>query len=133
MIATPWCSMRSVCGPLRAMARGHGFDRPPELGARGHNGTMLDCPPIPAFIRRCTQADLITQNVIWSSATGPWPEVFRDHSDLRGALEAEIRAHGHVRRECVFGYADGDPLELFLAAMAWVSEPQECGQLSAGC
>lgn len=80
---------------------------------------MPDCPPIPAFIRRCTRADLTAQKVMWSSARMPWPEAFRDHPELRDALEEEVGAHGRVRREFVFGYADRGPVELFLAAMAW--------------
>jgi len=80
---------------------------------------MPDCPPIPAFTRRCTRSDLTTQKVLWSSARRPWPEAFRDHPELRDALEEEVRAHGRVRRQFVFSYADRDPVELFLAAMAW--------------
>lgn len=83
---------------------------------------MPDCPPIPAFIRRCTQADLATQKVKWSSLRRPWPEAFRDHPELRDALVEEVRAHGRVRRQFVFGCADRDPVELFLAAMAWARE-----------
>jgi len=80
---------------------------------------MPDCPPVPAFIRRRKQADLTAQKVIWSSARMPWPEVFRDHPELRDALEEEVAAYGRVRREFVFGYADRRPVELFLATMAW--------------
>jgi len=48
---------------------------------------------------------------MWSSARRPWPEALRDQPELRDALEEEVRAHGRVRREFVFGYADRDPVE----------------------
>ena len=76
-------------------------------------------PPLPAFVRSCTQADVANQRIQWSWAKGPWPEAFRDHADLRAELAAEVRNHCGIRREFVFGHADGDPAKLFLLAMAW--------------
>jgi hypothetical protein len=78
-----------------------------------------DYPPLPAFVRSCTQTDVAGQKIKWFSAKEPWPEAFRDHADLRVKIENEIRDHGGIRRQFVFGHADGDPTDLFLLAMAW--------------
>ena len=66
-------------------------------------------PPLPAFVRRCTQADVADQRIPWSWAKEPWPQAFRDHAQLGAELEAEARDHGGIRRELVFSHADGDP------------------------
>lgn len=76
-------------------------------------------PPLPAFVRRCTQADVANQRIPWSWAKEPWPQAFRDHAQLAAELEAEVRDHCGIRREFVFSHADGDPGGLFLLAMAW--------------
>ncbi len=44
--------------------------------------------------------------------------------DLLRQLEAEVGEHGRLRREFVFGFMDSDPVELFLAAMAWGFGPR---------
>ena len=76
-------------------------------------------PPLPAFARSYTQADIADQRIQWSWAKEPWPQAFRDHADLAAKLEAEVRDHCGIRREFVFDHAAGDPAELFLLAMAW--------------
>jgi|GEM_PF-3414668 hypothetical protein len=76
-------------------------------------------PPLPAFVRKYTEADVAAQKIPWSGTKEPWPEVFRDHPLLREKLAAEVREHGGIRREFVFEYADHDPVDLFLLAMAW--------------
>lgn len=95
--------------------------RPRVVGSRGQYGPVPGShyPPLPAFVRGCTQADIADQRIKWSWAKEPWPEAFRDHADLRAELEGEVRDHGGIRREFVFDHADGDPAELFLLAMAW--------------
>jgi hypothetical protein len=80
---------------------------------------VTDYPPLPAFVRSCTEADVANQRIKWSSSKKPWPEAFRHHADLRGKLEDEIGKYGGIRREFVFSHADGDPVRLFLVAMAW--------------
>ena len=82
-------------------------------------GLVADYPPLPAFVRSCTEADVANQKIKWSSSKEPWPEAFRHHADLRDELENEIHQHGGIRREFVFSHADGDPVRLFLVAMAW--------------
>jgi hypothetical protein len=91
------------------------------VGSRGQYGPVpgSNYPPLPAFVRSCTQADVANQRIRWSWAKEPWPEAFRDHADLRAKLEGEVRDHRGIRREFVFDHADRDPAELFLLAMAW--------------
>jgi hypothetical protein len=76
-------------------------------------------PPLPEFVRSCTQASVTGQKIRWSCAKDPWPQAFRGHADLCGELEGEVRDHGGIRREFVFDHANGDPARLFLLAMAW--------------
>lgn len=76
-------------------------------------------PPLPDFVRRYTTDDVAAHRVRWSADREPWQEAFREHAVLREKLEDEIRAHCGIRREFIFGHADGDPAELFLLAMAW--------------
>jgi hypothetical protein len=80
---------------------------------------VADYPPLPAFVRSCTQADVANQRIKWTGSKEPWPEAFRDHTDLLAELEQEIHEHGGLSREFVFSHADGDPVRLFLLAMAW--------------
>lgn len=76
-------------------------------------------PPLPAFVRTYAQADVAAQKIPWSETKEPWPEAFRDQATHREQLAAEVREHGGIRRAFVFNHADGDPVELFLLAMAW--------------
>jgi hypothetical protein len=76
-------------------------------------------PPLPEFVRSYSQADVAAQRIQWSREKEPWPQAFRDHADLCAELEAEIRVHGGIRREFVFGHVNSDPAELFLLVMAW--------------
>jgi Putative 8-oxoguanine DNA glycosylase OGG-like protein len=98
---------------------------------------VADYPPLPAFVRTYTQADVAGQRIKWSSSKDPWPEAFRHHADLRNKLEDEICEHGGIRREFVFSHADGDPVRLFLVVMAWgfggttVRWPQQRRMLTA--
>jgi hypothetical protein len=69
-------------------------------------------PPLPGFVRNCTQADVADQRNQWSWAKEPWPQALRDHADLREELEAEIHDHCGIRREFVFSHADRDPAGL---------------------
>lgn len=80
---------------------------------------MTELSPLAAFVRCYTKADVASQRIRWSGDTGPWPEAFRRHADLRDELRREVREHGGIRREFVFSYADDDPVKLFLIVMAW--------------
>jgi len=73
-------------------------------------------PPVPEFVRACHQADVDSQHVRWR-LTPFWRRVLRDHPALRADLEAEVGRHETIRRSFVKDRED--PVELFLAAMAW--------------
>jgi hypothetical protein len=73
---------------------------------------------VPEFVRRCTEGDVARQR-IWWSATGLWREALRNHGTLLNSLQNEVAARGGIRREFVFTHTDGDPVVLFLTAMAW--------------
>lgn len=73
-------------------------------------------PPIPDFVRSHSRANV--KAISWSADRAPWPRALKDHPNLRAALEAEANGDGGgIRREFVF--KQSDPVELFLAAMAW--------------
>jgi len=73
-------------------------------------------PPAPGFVHACHQADVDSQHVRWR-LTPFWRRVLRDHPALLADLEAEVRVHETIRRSFVKDRED--PVELFLAAMAW--------------
>lgn len=62
---------------------------------------------------------MANQAIKWSPLRQPWPDALRNHARLRADLEREVAEHDGIRREFVFGQAECDPIELFLAAMAW--------------
>jgi hypothetical protein len=79
----------------------------------------IEPPPLPDFVRSCHPAEVANQAIKWSPLRQPWPDALRNHARLRADLEREVAEHDGIRREFVFGQADCDPIELFLAAMAW--------------
>jgi hypothetical protein len=78
--------------------------------------TCAQHPPVPGFVRSYRQADLDNQLVAWR-ATPFWRKVLRDHPALLADLQAEIRPDGNISRS--FVKSREDPIELFLAMMAW--------------
>lgn len=73
---------------------------------------------VPPEIQGYSTRDVDQQRVHWS-ATRLWERALAEHEGLRERLEGEVSAHGGIRRSFVHQLADGDPVELFLAAMAW--------------
>jgi hypothetical protein len=80
--------------------------------------TCAEWPPVPSFVRTYRPGDAAAQLAGWSP-TSFWREALRDHARLLGLLEAEATQHHGLRRQFVFGFADADPVDLFLATMAW--------------
>jgi hypothetical protein len=95
-------------------------------------------PQLPDFVRGCDRADVASQVIEWSALRGPWPEALQPYPALRADLEREVVDHNGIRREFVFDRADGRPVELFLAAMAWgfgpttVRWPKQAGSPKLG-
>jgi hypothetical protein len=48
-----------------------------------------------------------------------WREAFKDHRELYAALRAHVKEKDGIARSFIHDRADGDPVELFLLAMAW--------------
>ena len=117
----PVAAKRRTDGRWRRLHTGQAARSLPVSLAVGHYGPVPDSsyPSLPAFIRTYTQADVAAQKIPWSGTKEPWPEAFRGHADLREKLAAEVHEYEGIRREFVFEYADRDPVELFLLAMAW--------------
>ena len=78
--------------------------------------TCAQHPPVPDFVRTCHQADVDKQPVAWRP-TMFWRKVLRDHPALLADLQAEISPGGTISRS--FVKSREDPVELFLAMMAW--------------
>src|SRR2546430_2070753 len=74
-------------------------------------------PALPDFVRPFTVARVAAQRVPWHPAS--WQQVFAGHPQLFEALTAHVNEAGGISRDFVHDRADGDPIELFLAAMAW--------------
>jgi hypothetical protein len=73
---------------------------------------------MPRFIRSCSSGDVAAQRAYWSAGK-LWHKAPRNHASLLSQLETEVSQQGRLRREFVFGFAEGEPVELFLAVMAW--------------
>jgi hypothetical protein len=74
-------------------------------------------PPLPDFVRDCTTEKVTEQRVRWEP--DPWRQVFVGHAELFEALTSHAAEATGIARDFVHTRAGGDPIELFLAAMAW--------------
>lgn len=72
--------------------------------------------PVPQLVRDFRQSDVDSQHIAWRP-TPFWCRVLRDHPALLADLRAELRLNGTIRRGFVKDRED--PIELFLAMMAW--------------
>lgn len=72
----------------------------------------------PLYVRKTTASDRDGQPARWTE-TKKWESILIGHAALRQALTDEVEDRASIRREFVHGYADKDPVELFLATMAW--------------
>lgn len=99
---------------------------------------------IPASVGSYTAKDVTDQVVRWRRE--PWAEVFAGHEPLMNQLGEHVDAEGGIKRDFVHARAAGDPVELFLLAMAWgygpvgygprrtaaiLSEPESTANLTA--
>ncbi len=73
---------------------------------------------VPASLQGLRVADVEKQRVEWSFS-GAWRGFLSARPKLAKALVNEVAEQGGIRRKFVHGYADGDPIDLFYAAMAW--------------
>jgi hypothetical protein len=73
---------------------------------------------VPSPLLGYSRADVNNQRTGWRP-TPFWRQALAGNGALFDALVDEVAAHGGIRRVFVHGRATGDPVELFLAAMAW--------------
>jgi len=73
---------------------------------------------LPAVLLGYSRADVTAQRVRWRP-TAFWRAALQGHQALFDALVEEVAEHCGIRRSFVHGLALGDPVELFLAMMAW--------------
>lgn len=75
-------------------------------------------PTLPAVLLPYRRAAPDNQIVPWTATEG-WAGVLQPCPQLLLDLDAEVEEYGGIRRVFVHERASGDPLALFLAAMAW--------------
>jgi hypothetical protein len=80
---------------------------------------------LPALLLDFGRADVAAQRVPWSSQS--WAGVLGQYRRLAAALTQEVEQYGGIRRAFVHALAEADPVELFLATMAWGFGPTPYG------
>jgi hypothetical protein len=73
---------------------------------------------VPSVLLGYSRADVVSQRVRWSP-TAFWQAALKNHRSLLDGLVEEVAKNGGIRRSFVHGLALGNPVELFLAVMAW--------------
>jgi len=76
-------------------------------------------------IRRYTIADVDAQRIRWVPER--WTGAFEGHEIAHGKLAAHSEAEGGIARQFIHDQAGGDPIDLFLMAMAWGYKPKDYG------
>lgn len=94
-----------------------------QRGAFGSGAWLVS--PVPAMVRRYTVDDVQAQRVKW--VPDHWNDTFRGHKVAYKALKAHSESAGGIARSFVHMNAAGDPVDLFLMAMAWGYKPKDYG------
>lgn len=80
---------------------------------------------VPDRLRRYTVVDVDAQRIRWIPER--WTAAFEGHEVVHGKLAAHSEAEGGIARKFIHDQADGDPIDLFLMAMAWGNKPKDYG------
>ncbi|OZC33159.1 hypothetical protein [Gordonia polyisoprenivorans] len=72
---------------------------------------------LPESVKRYTVGDVSNHLVRWNP--DPWRDVFRGFDEAFLSLSEHVISNGGITRSYVHDRAAGDPVELFLLAMAW--------------
>jgi hypothetical protein len=56
-----------------------------------------------------------------------WTAAFTGHEKAHAELKVHSEQAGGIARKYIHAHADGDPVELFLMAMAWGYKPKDYG------
>lgn len=87
-------------------------------------GTWL-VSAVPAAVRKYEQAHVAAQRVKWIPER--WVTTFAGHETAHAALSAHSEQAGGIARHFIHAHAEGDPVDLFLMAMAWGYRPRDYG------
>lgn len=87
-------------------------------------GTWL-VSAVPEVVRRYTNADVAGQRVEWLPAR--WAAAFAGHETAFAALQAHSDEQDGIARAFIHDQSGGDPVDLFLMAMAWGYRPKDYG------
>ena len=80
---------------------------------------------VPELIRRHHTADVDAQRIKWVPER--WITAFSGREGLHGDLKAHSEEAGGIARSFIHARAHGDPVDLFLMAMAWGYGPKGYG------
>ncbi|MDA2895504.1 nucleoside triphosphate pyrophosphohydrolase [Mycolicibacterium sp. BiH015] len=80
---------------------------------------------VPDAIRRYSAADVEAQRVQW--IPDRWTATFKGREHAHADLRAHSAEAGGIARNFIHARAGGDPVELFLIAMAWGYRPKDYG------
>jgi len=79
--------------------------------------------PVPMAIRKYTIADVESQRVKWVPSR--WADAFAGHEAAYKALIGHSEQAGGIARSFIHAQAAGNPVDLFLMAMAWGYRPKD--------
>lgn len=79
----------------------------------------------PDRLRKYTAADVDAQRIRWIPSR--WAAAFEGHEIAHEKLAGHSEAAGGIARKFIHDQADGDPIDLFLMAMAWGYKPKDYG------
>ena len=80
---------------------------------------------VPERVRRFTVEDVEAQRIRW--VPDRWTAAFAGYEDAHAELEAHSDDAGGIARYYIHAHAGGDPVKLFLMAMAWGYKPKDYG------
>jgi len=111
----------STCHATAMAARMRPIERKVDNSGPMHHHSIVSSNnfvPLPALFLASNASEPNRQPIDWRPTTS-WLDALREHPALLLALNEEMAEHQSIRRSFVKNLATGDPVELFLAAMAW--------------
>ncbi|PRC43214.1 hypothetical protein C6A85_000000106485, partial [Mycobacterium sp. ITM-2017-0098] len=81
--------------------------------------------PVPAVVRHSRMADVEDQRVKWMPER--WTATFDGHETAHARLKTHSQEAGGIARSFIHAQSNGDPVDLFLMAMAWGYRPKDYG------
>ncbi len=94
-----------------------------ERGGFGSGAWLVNS--VPSLVSRYKRADVDAQRVKWIPER--WAAAFSGHEAAYEALVRHSQESGGIARSFIHSHAAGDPVDLFLMAMAWGFKPKDYG------